>query len=177
MAHTDDSALLKQIEKAFPTSPMPEVSLRQAVLADQTLTRGISDEEWTTERRKDGTTPWTVLSDEALCQSSDGLAHLDEEFFVYYLGAFLCFAVKHASAEILDREGALLCGIVSSITDRSNYNLGRLRALNDSQICCVIAVLELLSKSSETHGADSLKALDRYWLTPEAHRKTVVYVP
>lgn len=177
MAHMEYSGLLQQIEKAFPSSPMPEMSLRQAVLADQTLTRCISEEEWAAERLKDGTTAWTRLTDEILCECREGLAHLDEESFVYYLGAFLRFAVKHARAQILDREGELLCTVVSSITDRSNYNLARLKALNDSQISCVIAVLELLSKTSETHGADSLKALDRYWLTPESHRKTVVHVP
>ena len=173
----ENSGLLQQIEKAFPSLPMPYMSLRQAVLADQTLTRCISDEEWATERRKDGITPWTILSDEALFECIDGLAHLDEESFVYYLGAFLRFAVNHAGAQILDREGELLCNIVTTITSRSNYNLVRLKALNDSQISCVIGVLNLLSKNSETHSADSLTALDRYWLTPEAYRKTATYAP
>ena len=177
MAHMKDSALLRQIEKAFPLSPMPEMSLRQAVLADQTLTRCISDTEFATERLKDGDIPWNALTDEVLLDCHEGLAHLDEEAFVYYLGALLCFAIRHASAQILDPEGTLLCNIVFSITDRSSYNLGRLKALNESQISCVIAALELLSRVSETHGADSLKSLDRYWLTPEAHRKSVVYVP
>jgi hypothetical protein len=176
MANMEDSGLLQKIKDAFPSSPIPEVSLRQAVLADQTLARCVSEEEWANERHKDGSTPWTMLNDEALCECSEGLAHLDEESFVYYLGAFLCFAIKHANARIVDREGEFLCNIVTSLTNRSNYNLGRLKALNDAQISCVISVLELLSKTSETHGADSLKALDRYWLTPEAHRKTVVYV-
>ena len=173
----DKATLITQIAKAFPASPLPQVSLRQAVLADQTLTKSISDTEWETERLKDGHIAWPSLSDETLIECGLGLAHLDEQSFVYYIAAFLRFAVKHIDASLLSPEGELLGTVVFSVTHTSNYNLARLKHLNDAQIDCVIEFLRLVQERSKTHGADASKALVRYWQTPEARRKTVVYVP
>jgi hypothetical protein len=173
----DVPALLASIERVFPATPLPQMSLRQAVLADQSLSRCISEAEWLAERRKDGHLTWLALSDEALLECRDGVAHLSEESFAYYLGAFLKFAVVHVNACIVGREGELLNTVVFSLTHRSNCNLGRLKRLTDAQIDCVVQVLQFVAQESETHGTDAAKSLARYWCTPEAKRRTVINVP
>jgi len=108
---------------------MPSISLRQALLADQGMSRCITTPKWEAERLKDGAIPWPMLSD-ALVECRDGLAHLDEESFAYYLGGFLRFAVNHLDASLLSPEDELLGSVVFSVTQRSNYNLGRLKRKN-----------------------------------------------
>jgi len=149
---------------------MPSISLRQALLADQGMSRCITTPKWEAERLKDGAIPWPMLSD-ALVECRDGLAHLDEESFAYYLGGFLRFAVNHLDASLLSPEDELLGSVVFSVTQRSNYNLGRLKRLTDDQIDTVVDFLRLVQERSEAHGTDAEKALKRYWETPEARKK------
>ena len=167
----DASQLLIKIAKSFPAKPMPSISLRQALLADQGMSRCITTPEWEAERLKDGAIPWPMLSDAALVECRDGLAHLDEESFAYYLGGFLRFAVNHLDASLLSPEGELLGSVVFSVTQRSNYNLRRLKCLTDDQIDTVVDFLRLVQERSETHGTYAEKALKRYWETPEARKK------
>jgi hypothetical protein len=171
------TALISRIERAFPPDPLPTMSLRQAVLADQTLTKEIADGEWEAERRRDGKIIWTDISDEMLTECEVGLAHLDGESFVYYLGAFLRYGANHIAADLLTPEGKALGTVVSSVTHRSNYNLSRLKQLSDAQIDCVIEFLRFVEKRSETHATDASKALARYWLKPEARQRTIIHVP
>ncbi|HEV3157301.1 MAG TPA: DUF6714 family protein [Candidatus Baltobacteraceae bacterium] len=167
------SFLIKQIKKRFPSDPLPKMSLRQAVLADCSLTRRITEREWQSERLKDGAIPWTELTDKDLIECRDGLAHLNEESFAYYLGAFLRFAVRHVNAELVSPARDIVRSVIFSVTNRSKYNLQRLKHLNDAQIDCVIAFLHFVEEESQTDAADAAKALARYWLKPEARRKTV----
>jgi len=173
----EPTELLTTIEGAFPVAPLPAMSLHQALLADQSLTRTITSEEWAAAHAKDGHIHWTDISDASLLEFNDALAHLDEEAFAYYLGAFLRFGVRHVAGKVLSREAELLCSIVFSVTHRSNYNLGRLKRLNDVQIECVARFLQFLVEFSSTHTTEAADALARYWLTPEARRRSIVYVP
>jgi len=176
-AQVEAIELVAAIDRAFPREPLPTVSLRQAVLADQGISRQITDQEWEAERQLDGQLHWSELSDESLVACRDGLAHLTEESFAYYLGAFLSFAIRNIDANLVGLSGELLGSVVFSVTNRSNYNLGRLKRLSDAQIDCVIQFLAFVSQHSETHASAATKALARYWLKPEARRKTVVHVP
>jgi hypothetical protein len=59
----DAPALLAKIDQCFPALPMPKMSLRQALLADQSLTRLISKEEYEAAGRIDGSSPWNRRTD------------------------------------------------------------------------------------------------------------------
>lgn len=101
------ATLLNSLEMAFQERPIPEISLRQATLTDQSMSRLIPEREWRAEKKKDGHLTWKDLSDEALIECEPGLAHLIEESFTYYLGAFLSFAIRHLEADVLDKEWGL----------------------------------------------------------------------
>jgi hypothetical protein len=170
--YIDTSALLVQIGKAFPARPLPAMSLRQAHLADLGLRRCIAAPKLKAERVKDGAVPWPAISDAALLECGDGLAYLDEKSFAYYLGAFLCFALRHIDAPLSSVEGDLVDSIVFSVTSRCSYNLRRLKRLSEPEIGAVTDFLHLLQNRSESCGNDAVEALEHYWHTPEAHRKS-----
>lgn len=170
--YIDTSALLVQIGKAFPARPLPAMSLRQAHLADLGSRRCIAAPELKAKRVKDGAVPWPAISDAALLECGDGLAYLDEKSFAYYLGAFLCFALRHIGAPLSSAEGDLVDSIVFSVTSRCSYNLRRLKRLSEPEIDAVTDFLHLLQNRSESCGIDAVEALEHYWHTPEAHRKS-----
>jgi hypothetical protein len=171
-AYIDTSAVLAQIGKAFPAHPLPAMSLRQARLADLRSRRCILASEWKAERLKEAAVPWPAIADAALLECGDGLAYLDEKAFAYYLGAFLSFAVRHIDAPLSSAEGDLVDSIVFSVTSRCSYNLRRLKRLSDPQIGATTDFLHLFQDRSESCGIDAVEALEHYWHTAEAHRKS-----
>ena len=170
--YIDTSDLLVQIGKAFPARPLPAMSLRQAHLADLGMRRRVAVPKLKAECVKDGAVPWPAISDAALLECGDGLAYLDEKSFAYYLGAFLCFALRHIDAPLSSAEGDLVDSIVFSVTSRCSYNLRRLKRLSEPEIGAVTDFLHLLQNRSESCGIDAVEALEHYWRTPEAHRKS-----
>jgi len=168
----DSSALLEQIGKAFPAHPLPAMSLEKAHLADLGSRRCIAASDLKPERLNEGAAPWPKISDAALLECGDGLAYLDEKSFAYYLGAFLCFAVRHIDAPLSSVEGDLVNSIVFSVTSRCSYNLRRLKRLREPEIDAVTDFLHLFQDRSESCGIDAFEALEHYWHTPEAHRKS-----
>lgn len=123
----DVAGLIAGIEAAFPEAPLPEMSLRQAVLSDSSFTDTISEKDWRAARKGDGHSGWRDISDQTLVDCKLGLAHLDEISFVYYLGAFLRFLVNHIDAGMSQPEGNLNSTIVFNITHRSSYSLARFK--------------------------------------------------
>jgi len=172
----EPQALISRLFEAFPTAPVPEMTLRQAQLADQSLDRAISDDEWDKEGQKDRHIFWPDLSIDQLVECEAALAHFDEQSFVYYLPAFLRAAVQNADVDVLHPLSGIVGSTVFSVTDRSNYNLARLKRLTHQQIDCVIEFLKYISAHSRFRSQDAEKALKRYWLTPEA-RRPLIYVP
>lgn len=51
--HMSVQSLVARIEKVSPELPLPDMTLRQAQLADETLDRKISEEEWDATGRID----------------------------------------------------------------------------------------------------------------------------
>jgi hypothetical protein len=171
--YIDTSTLLLQIGNAFPQLPLPAMTLRQAQhLADLGSRRRIAPSELKAECRDGVAVPWPAISDAALLECADGLAYLDENSFAYHLGAFLCFAVRHVNAPLCSVEGDLVDSIVFSVTSRCSYNLRRLKRLSEPQISAVTDFLQLFQGRSESCGIDAVEALEHYWHTPEAHRKS-----
>jgi hypothetical protein len=138
------SELLARIRRAFTPLPLPDWTLRQALLADQGMSRCIGEQEWQAAKRIDGHIVWPDLSDVDLAECCNGVAHLDEPAFAYYLGALLSFGVRHADGDFLDLPGDLLSTVVFSVTNRSPYSLSRFERLNGSQQACVVDFLRLV---------------------------------
>lgn len=79
----DATQVLNLIESAFPVRPLPDMSLHQAHLANETMTREISDAEWRAAARKDSGRTWREFSEDELISCDAALAHLEESSFVY----------------------------------------------------------------------------------------------
>ena len=173
----DSASLLSVIAKAFPVQPIPEITVRQAQLSDQGISREISQAEWEAEGVKDRGLTWPEIPDETIVACDAALSHLDEEGFVYYLPAFLSYAVRHMSSGIVDSNWMAMNFTIFAVTNFSNYGVGRLKRLNDAQIGSVIEFLQFVVVHSTTYRRDAADALTNYWLTPDAKRKTIVYVP
>jgi hypothetical protein len=77
------------LREAFPLQPIPKMTLHQAQLADQTMTRGIPEQEWNDAGRKDAGRTWQDLTDGEIMSCDAALSHFDESSFVYYLPAYL----------------------------------------------------------------------------------------
>jgi hypothetical protein len=57
--------------------------------------REITDEEWRGAGELDGGRSWNEFPDADLMACDTALSHLDEQFFVYYLPAYLLFALRY----------------------------------------------------------------------------------
>jgi hypothetical protein len=170
------SEVIALIEAAFPTQPLPDTTLRQGQLADQSIRRCITEEEWDAEGAKDRGVTWSEVQDDELMACDAALAHLAEGSFVYYLPAFLRFATTHIAEPF--GPGSNTTGFaVFAVTHRSPYNLARLNKLNDAQTDAVTAFLRFVRDNGEMRSSDAAEALREYWETPECKRKTLIYVP
>ncbi len=174
----DSAALLKQLREAFPVDPVPEMTLHQGQLTDQGIAREIPESEWKAEGEKDRHITWPAFDAQDLVNCEAALSHLDENSFVYYLPAFLTFAVHNLNSESF-AHGRAVNSAVCAVTQRSNYNLARLKRLSDSQIDAVISFLRFVRDNDKghTYGDLATKALQRYWETPDARRRTLIQAP
>lgn len=165
------------LDGAFPLEPFPDMTLHQAVLADQTMSRRISEDEWDRAGDLDRGRTWRSYSDEELIACSLGLAHLSESGFVYYMPAFMSFACKYIKVAWPHKSRDLVGTVVFSLTNRSTYNLSRLKRFSALQRDVVVRFLELVAQSrSDDDAVDAKKALVRYWKTDEA-AKPLIIVP
>jgi hypothetical protein len=172
-----DSAahLLDLMEAAFPLQPLPEMSLHQAHLSDQSMTREITEDEWRRAGELDAARTWKEYSDHDLISCDAALAHLEESSFVYYLPAYLLFAVRHRLVEWPHPAWALVGSVVFSVTRRTPHTLGRFKRLTPEQRDAVIAFLRLIAECrADSVGSDAQKALTRYWLTDEATKPLII---
>ena len=167
--------LIERIGAVFPLEPLPEMSLRQAWLADQTMDREISEEEWMEAAKADERRSWPEFSDEELISREEALAHLEESAFVYYLPAFLSFTVRHCSTGLSDPAGLLVGSTIFSVTHLSPYSLGRYKRLDACQQAVVVAFLEFVALHAGPHQrATAKEGLSRYWKTDEATKPLIV---
>jgi hypothetical protein len=139
--------LIAGIETAFPVLPLPGMTLRQAQLADHSIRRVITDDEWAAEGARDRGIPWTQISDNDLSAYDAALSHCDEEAFAYYLPAFLRFPVLHL-ADTSFQVSTVVGMAVFAVTHRSAYNLARLKKLTDAQIDVVTRFLRYVLENS-----------------------------
>ncbi|MFO1435653.1 MAG: DUF6714 family protein [Gammaproteobacteria bacterium] len=156
--------ILEMIAAAFPLLPFPEMSVHQAQLADQSMSREIPKREWEDARKLDENKTWRDYSDDELMTCDAALAHLEESSFVYYLPAYLSFGVRHCGVSWPAPEESLLGSVVFAVTHRTPYTLGRFKRLSPQQREAVVAFLELVSEKGNDHERpQAQKALTRYW--------------
>jgi len=157
------------VQEAFPLRPIPTMTLHQAQLADQTLTRKIPDKEWNDAGQMDVGRTWQDLTDEELISCDAALSHFDESSFVYYLPAYLLFAVRNHDAEWSDPREKTVGSVVFSVTHRTPYTLARFKQLSTEQRAAVTAFLELIAEKGDDYERPvAQKSLERYWKTDEA---------
>lgn len=164
----ENSTLVQQIKSAFPLLPLPEMSLHQAQLADQSMSRGIGDEEWLAEGARDSGRTWETFTEAELMACGAALSHLDESDFVYYLPAFLLLALRYLDVEWDHPAWAITISAVFAVTNRSGYSLSRFARFGPEQVAAVKAFLEAVARSSGHNAEDARAALDGYWNTDRA---------
>jgi hypothetical protein len=156
--------LLDFIAAAFPLRPLPQMSLHQAQLADQSMSREITDEEWRRAGELDRGRSWNEFSDDDLIACDAALSHLDEQSFVYYLPAYLLFALRYCTVEWQHPAWTLIGSVVFSVTHRT-----------PDQREAVIAFLRFVAKCrTDSIASNAQKALARYWLTDEATKPLII---
>jgi hypothetical protein len=80
-----EDPLVARIERVFPDQPLPDMSLRQAQLADQSMDREISEEEWHATGRIDQAASWKDIEPALLIACDAALSHLSDGGFAYYM--------------------------------------------------------------------------------------------
>lgn len=164
-----EPGLLALIEAAFPLQPLPEMSLHQAQLADQSMTREIPDDEWVRTGELDAGRTWKDFSTDELLACDAALSHFDESSFIYYLPAYLVFALCHFSADWKEPAWELVHSTVFSVTHQTAYALSRFKKFTPEQREAVVRFLKFFaSHRTDGIGSDAQKALTRYWLTTES---------
>ena len=166
----DAPTVLSALEGAFPLKPLPSMSLHERALADQSLSRTISEEERAAASRADAGRTWKEFTDEELIACDAALGHLDDESFVYYLPAFLRFAVRHCNVQWGHPAWPLLGTAIFSVTHhKSDHSLRRYKRLSAAQREAVVSFLEFISqKASPENASRAQKSIARYWKTPKA---------
>jgi hypothetical protein len=169
-------ALIERIEKVFPELPLPEITLQEDQLADETLDREISEEEWDITRRIDHGIVWKDIELAVLIACDAALSHLTEEGFVYYIPAYMRLALHQRDATD-DPQWEAFGSVVFHLTHINNYALGRYKRFSDMQIDTVIDFLRHIRAAGGFEGKMAEEAVQAYWETPEARRRTIIHLP
>jgi hypothetical protein len=94
---------------------------------------------------------------------------------VYYLAAFLSFAVRHYNARWPAPQEPLLGSVVFAVTHRTPGTLDRFKRLSPQQREAVAAFLELVAEQgNDQERPQAQKALARYWKTDEASKPLII---
>jgi hypothetical protein len=168
--------LVARIELVFPELPLPDMTLRQAQLADETLDREISQEEWDAMGRTDHTVAWKDIEPAVLIACDAALSHISEAGFVYYIPAYMRLALNQLDT-VADPQWEAFGSTVFHLTNRSNYTLARFKRFSDTQIDTVIDFLRQIRTAGGFEGQMAQEALEAYWETSEARRRTIIHVP
>jgi hypothetical protein len=170
------SDAILNIASVFPELPLPDMTLQEAELADHTLDRDISEEEWEAARQAGKGITWTQVPLETLLSCSAALSHLSEVGFVYFIPAYMVAALQHRATP-KERTADLLTSTVFHVTHTdTNYSLSRLKAFNAAQAGAVIEFLREVGKTADFDGRNARECLERYWLTPKS-KEPLIYVP
>lgn len=168
----------EKIKKAFAGVRRDnELTLHQAQLTDQGISRKISDTEWAAALAKDRETEWYEVNATAVDECDASLSHLSPIGWRFYLPAYMLRAL-----ELLDlpvHKSWMPGNVVHSMnldikrTDLMQYSLQRYELLSPAQIDAVAAFLSYVRdfEHEENYSReDASRALSKYWALPAKER-------
>jgi hypothetical protein len=142
-------------------------TLHQAQLADQGLSREISDAEWQAARDKDQETDWRLIPAVFLDECDAALSHGTPQSWRFHLPAYMRRALRLLDADIL--ETWLPGNVIFHLTysdKKSSFDLERFDTLDATQGRAVKSFLECIRNyptKEPSYQQDAERALARYW--------------
>jgi hypothetical protein len=152
------------------------MTLQEAELADHTMDREISDEEWESARNAGEVQTWPHVPLSVLLECSTALSHISDAGFVYFIPAYMCAALDHLLKPQKMTENLLGSTVFHLTHTESAYSLSRLKAFSPRQVEAVIAFLSEVAATQGFTARHARGGLDSYWLTPRS-REPLLYVP
>jgi hypothetical protein len=171
------------IEAAFAGVTRDEdCTLHQAQLADQSLSRKISQKEWDAGKLRDPETDWRDVPDDSLDECGAALSHASPRSWLFYIPAYMRRALKLLDGGYLEVD--LPNSVIFHLThERENYGLAayvleRFLQMNPEQEAAVVSFLEYFRDTAdEWHSRSAAEALSSYWaLPPEKRQRSLIIV-
>ncbi len=170
------SNLLLLVDSAFPETPFPDMTLREAELHDHIPDREITEREWDAARQDGRDVSWKQVPLDVLLNCETALSHISEIGFVYFMPAYILAALKHRTNPHPRTKDLLLSTVFHLTHTENNYSLSRLKAFSEAQSQAIIAFLNEVAKVADFTGREARKGLDTYWLTSKA-KEPLIQVP
>lgn len=172
------------IEAAFADVSRDEhCTLHQAQLADQSMSREISQGEWDAEKLRDLETDWRAVPPDSLDECSAALSHASPQSWLYYIPAYMRRALELWDADPLESD--LRSSVIFHLTQESKdvglaaYVLERFLQMNPQHEAAVVAFLEFFRDiADDWHSQGASEALKSYWsLPPEKRQRSLIIIP
>ena len=152
-----------------------DMTLHQAQLADQGMSREISDAEWAAALAKDHETEWQEVNPTALAECDASLSHLSPTGWRFYLPAYMLRAMELLDLPVTKTwVPGNVVGALDLDTKHSGlkrYALTRFEILTPAQVDAVAAFLTYVRdfEHEENYSReDAARALSKYWaLSPK----------
>ena len=149
----EQTTLLESISSAFPPEP---------ARCCLTLRQGSQIDSYDEPSPDTPPPDWRDVSDTELERYHWGLNHIDAESWLFYLPAFLSYAVRFPS-----RVGSLAISASLNNLRPPDRNPSRYRRLTDAQRKVVVAVLDFLAFDAESaFSPEACQVLEEYWIEP-----------
>ncbi|PKB20599.1 DUF6714 family protein [Janthinobacterium sp. 64] len=168
-AAADAASLIACIERAFAGTQRPETSLRQFLLTDKYgMSEDISEREWAASGRDRVDSIWQEIPDAEIEEGEGLLAHMEAEEFLYYLPAYMRYAVayQHRASWETDVLGMTVHALSPSERNQDSraYAIAKYAGFNAAQRQAVVQFLTFVVQVDESlPGQDALAALAGYW--------------
>lgn len=169
--------LKRLVEAAFLGVQRDEAcTLHQAQLADQSLSRAITQEEWDATALLDPETDWRDVPPQALEECDAALSHASPRAWHFYLPAYMMRALDLFDSPTYESMGSLVFHLTYS--DKNNlgaYCLDRFHQLSQAQAWAVRAFLEFVrdySVGESSYAEEAKLALRKYWGLEAERRPT-----
>ena len=167
-----------KIKKAFAGVRRDnEKTLHQAQLADQGISRKITDEEWAAALAKDRESEWYEVNPTAIDECDASLSHLSPTGWRFYLPAYMLRAME--LLELPVHKAWVPGNVVHSLalntkhSGLKRYALARYEILTPAQVDAVAAFLTYVRdfEHEENYSReDAARALSKYWELPAEER-------
>jgi hypothetical protein len=165
---------IREIEQAFWGVARPETSLRQFKLTDEFgMSGNITDADWLRAGSARVDASWLDIPDAEIEECGNQLAHMQADEFLYYLPAYMCYAVRQIARPIWETD--IIGSLVFSLSPKSQMSavnlchFAQLTLINKAQKNAVINFLQFIGVMADAvHQSDAINAIERYWNHSEA---------